>query len=82
VVKLGGAGQVDVALTRIVHRHKHAKATPVGLVRETGKAGANAFAIKQVHHHMLAPGTYKLSVYTSSGTATSKAKTLNLRVMR
>jgi hypothetical protein len=82
LVKLSAAGKVDIKVYRMVRRHRHSRAVLVGLLSEEGKRGSNTFVIRQVHHHRLAAGSYKLSVYTVAGKTTSKRRTVTLTLTR
>jgi hypothetical protein len=78
-IALSGAGTVVVELELVGHHHK---LKLVGTVKLTGKAGANSFTIKRVHGHTLAPGSYKLVLYTENGSSKSTTRTLSLTVKR
>jgi Ca2+-binding RTX toxin-like protein len=81
-VKLAGDGTLDVLITKRVQRHHHTKWSAVGLGSVKARAGINRFTIKKVHGHRLAPGVYRLILFTVRGRVRSRARTLTVTVNR
>lgn len=81
-VTLAGAGTLRVQLARRVVKHRHARYVSAGRVSFHGKAGRHRYTIKKVQRRRLRPGTYRLTLYTVSGTARSKARKLTVTVTR
>jgi WD40 repeat protein len=81
-VTLASAGTLRVQLARRVVKHRHARYRSAGSVSFHAKAGRHNYTIKKLGGQRLKPGTYRLTIFTASGKARSKARKLTVTVTR